>query len=347
MNTRTLLQVIESIPTSDGAGVKLRRSLGNQRGRYVDPFLMLDEFYSDNPDDYIAGFPAHPHRGFETVTYMLDGHMRHEDHLGNRGNLGPGDVQWMTAARGIIHSEMPQQSEGRMRGFQLWLNLPSQEKMRPAAYRDIPAADIPRVKLPHGGDVRIIAGALTLDDSVSSGPVNGSGAKLSTDPLYLDVRLPPGAQFSAPIAVGHGAFLYTYEGSAEIGPPGAVKPLPHRAAGILSDGDNVHVHAGAEGARFLLLAAKPLHEPVVQYGPFVMNTRAEIEQALADYRDGHLVDAASGGRSENESQAHNRHNQRGDHADPVIAIVQEDDQHRPDARNRQQNEKGDSRGRDT
>ena len=139
MNTRTLVQIIPSMPTSDGAGVKLRRSLGSQRGLHVDPFLMLDEFYSDDPDDYIAGFPAHPHRGFETVTYMLDGHMRHEDHLGNRGDLGPGDVQWMTAARGIIHSEMPQQSEGRMRGFQLWLNLPSREKMKPARYRDIPA----------------------------------------------------------------------------------------------------------------------------------------------------------------------------------------------------------------
>src|SRR5258707_387834 len=172
MNTRTLVRVIESIPTSDGAGVKLRRSLGSQRGLYVDPFLMLDEFYSDDPNDYIGGFPAHPHRGFETVTYMLDGHMRHEDHLGNRGDLGPGDVQWMTAARGIIHSEMPQQSEGRMRGFQLWLNLPSKEKMKAAGYRDIPAAEIPRVTLPQGGEVKVIAGTLTLEGDATSGPVN-------------------------------------------------------------------------------------------------------------------------------------------------------------------------------
>jgi redox-sensitive bicupin YhaK (pirin superfamily) len=291
MNTRTLIHVIESMPTSDGAGVKLRRSLGSQRGLHVDPFLMLDEFYSDDPNDYIAGFPSHPHRGFETVTYMLDGRMRHEDHLGNRGDLGPGDVQWMTAARGIIHSEMPQQSEGRMRGFQLWLNLPSKEKMKAACYRDIPADAIPRVLLPRGGEVKVIAGILKLDGGVTRGPVNGSGAELSTDPLYLDVRLPAGAEFSAPIAAGHSAFLYTYEGSAKIGTAGAAKPLPHRAAGVLSDGESVRVQAGAEGVRFLLLAARPLREPVVQYGPFVMNTREEIEQALADYRDGHLAAA--------------------------------------------------------
>jgi hypothetical protein len=292
MSTRTLIHVIESMPTSDGAGVKLRRSVGSQRGLHVDPFLMLDEFYSDNPDDYMAGFPAHPHRGFETVTYMLDGHMRHEDHLGNRGDLGPGGVQWMTAARGIIHSEMPQQSEGRMRGFQLWLNLPAKEKMQPAGYRDIPAGEIPVIRLPQGGEVKVIAGTLTLDGKATGGPVNGGGAKLSTDPMYLDVRLPAGEEFAAPVEAGHNAFLYIYEGSAKIGPPDAGKLLPHRAAGVLSDGDGVRVQAGAEGARFLLLAARPLGEPVVQYGPFVMNTREEIEQALADYRDGRLASAA-------------------------------------------------------
>ena len=293
MNTRTLAHVIESMPTSDGAGVKLRRSLGSQRGLHVDPFLMLDEFYSDNPDDYIAGFPPHPHRGFETVTYMLDGHMRHEDHLGNRGDLGPGGVQWMTAARGIIHSEMPQQSEGRMRGFQLWLNLPSKEKMKPAGYRDIPAREIPLVALSHGGEVKVIAGTIELDGKLSNGPVNGGGAKLSTDPLYLDVHLPAGAEFSAPVAAGHNVFLYVYEGDAHVGRTGETKPLPHRSAGVLSDGDAVRVQAGTEGVRFLLLAARPLREPVVQYGPFVMNTREEIEQAIADYRDGRLATAAT------------------------------------------------------
>ncbi len=292
MSTRTLVRVIESIPTSDGAGVQLRRSLGSQRGLYIDPFLMLDEFYSDNPDDYIGGFPAHPHRGFETVTYMLDGHMRHEDHLGNRGDLGPGDVQWMTAARGIIHSEMPQQSEGRMRGFQLWLNLPSKEKMKPAGYRDIPAGEIPQVVLPRGGEVKVIAGVFTQDETTTAGPVNGRGAKLSTDPLYLDVRLPPGGEFDTPVAFGHSAFLYAYEGSARVGTAAGAKALPRGAAGVLSDGDRVRVEAGTAEVRFLLLAAQPLREPVVQYGPFVMNTREEIEQALADYRDGRLGAAA-------------------------------------------------------
>ena len=292
MNSRTLVHVIESLPTSDGAGVKLRRSLGSQRGLHVDPFLMLDEFYSDNPDDYLAGFPAHPHRGFETVTYMLDGHMRHEDHLGNQGDLGPGGVQWMTAARGIIHSEMPQQSEGRMRGFQLWINLPSQEKMKPAGYRDIPANEIPVVALPGGGQVKLIAGSLKVAGRDVAGPVNGTGTKLSTDPLYVDVHLPANAHFETALPAGRNAFLYTYEGSAKVGPEGKERALPHRAAGVLSDGDGLRVQAGPEGVRFLLLAAKPLREPVVQYGPFVMNTREEIEQALADYRDGKLAAAA-------------------------------------------------------
>jgi quercetin 2,3-dioxygenase len=283
--SRLMERVIPSLPTSDGAGVKLRRSLGSRPGLAVDPFLMLDEFFSDDPDDYLAGFPSHPHRGFETVTYMLDGHLRHEDHLGNRGDLGPGGVQWMTAGRGIVHSEMPQQTEGRMRGFQLWINLPAAEKMKPAGYRDIPAGDIPVVELPGGGEVRIIAGGF----ADRAGPVNGRGARLSTDPLYLDVRLPAGAAFGAPLTPGHSAFLYAYEGSAKVGPGGQERDLPHRAAGVLSDGTDLRVQAGRDGVRFLLLAARPLREPVVQYGPFVMNTRQEIEQALADYREGRLA----------------------------------------------------------
>jgi quercetin 2,3-dioxygenase len=284
MTARTLTHVIDSVPTSDGAGVKLRRSLGSSQSLRHDPFLMLDEFYSDNPDDYLAGFPPHPHRGFETVTYMLDGHMQHKDNFGNTGDLGPGAVQWMTAARGIIHSEMPQHSAGRMRGFQLWLNLPAKEKMKPASYRDIPAGEIPVVKLAGGGEAHVIAGTLAQDAQRTAGPVNGA-TPLTTDPLYVDVHLPAGAPFSAPIPQGHNAFLYAYEGSAKIGE----HEIPHRAAGLLSDGDAVTVTAGAEGARFLLLAAKPLREPVVQYGPFVMNTRDEIEQALQDYNDGRLA----------------------------------------------------------
>jgi quercetin 2,3-dioxygenase len=289
MNIRSMNQVIDSTPTSDGAGVKLRRSIGGQRGLYLDPFLLLDEIYSDEPDDYLAGFPSHPHRGFETVTYMLEGRMRHEDHLGNRGDLGPGDVQWMTTAHGIIHSEMPQQTEGRMRGFQLWLNLPSQEKMQPACYRDIPAREIPSIEVSGGGEAKVIAGTLELDGRRVTGPVNGAGAKLTTDPTYLDVRLSPGAELCVPLAGGHSAFLYAYEGSAEVGAPGSEKSLPHRAAGVLSAEGAVRVRAGKDGVRFLLLAAKPLREPVVQYGPFVMNTREEIEQALADYREGKLA----------------------------------------------------------
>jgi len=286
--TRQLVQVIPSVPTSDGAGVSLRRSLGSQRGLYLDPFLMLDEFFSDNPDDYLAGFPSHPHRGFETVTYMLDGHMRHQDHLGNTGDLGPGDVQWMTAARGIIHSEMPQQSEGRMRGFQLWINLPAAEKMKAAHYRDVPSAQIPTVSLQHGGEVRVIAGRF----GNATGPINGSGAELATDPLYLDVHLPAGAEFKSEVSPNYNAFIYVYEGDAVVGPAGESRALPHRSAGVLSSGGYIRVQAGAQGARFLLLAARALREPVVQYGPFVMNTREEIEQAVEDYRSGRLAATA-------------------------------------------------------
>ena len=275
---RTLQRVIPSVATSDGAGVKLRRSLGSSQTLRHDPFLMLDEFYSDDPDDYLAGFPPHPHRGFETVTYMLDGHMQHKDSGGNTGDLGPGDVQWMTAARGIVHSEMPQQTEGRMRGFQLWLNLPAKEKMKPAAYRDIPANEIPVVETGNGVRVKIIAGSL----AETSGPIAG----LSTNPHYFDVILEPKAVFEAPLPAEHNVFLYAYDGEAAVGPDR--KPLPHRAAGLLSGGDTVRIEAGEKGARVLLLAGKPIREPIVQYGPFVMNTHEEIEQAIADYQSGAL-----------------------------------------------------------
>ncbi|QFY42496.1 pirin family protein [Candidatus Methylospira mobilis] len=283
MTIRTLQTIIPSVATSDGAGVKLKRSLGGGERLRHDPFLMLDEFFSDNADDYIRGFPPHPHRGFETVTYMLDGHMRHEDNMGHRGDLGPGDVQWMTAGRGIIHSEMPQQSEGRLRGFQLWINLPSAEKMKPAAYRDIASSEIPTLSLTEGGEVRVIAGNFIRGEQLVSGPIQG----LTTEPLYLDVHLPGGADFIAPISCGLHAFLYVYDGETTIGDDRQV--LPNRAAGLLSDGDTVKVLAGLQGARFLLLAGKPLNEPIAQHGPFVMNTRAEIEQALADYRNGALT----------------------------------------------------------
>jgi len=285
---RTVAHVIPSIATSDGAGVKLRRSIGSQRGLYLDPFLMLDEFGTDNPGDYIAGFPPHPHRGFETVTYMLDGRMQHQDHLGNVGDLGPGGVQWMTAGRGVIHSEMPLQESGRMRGFQLWINLPGKEKMKPAGYRDIPASEIPRAALPGGGSIKVIAGTARVGEQAVHGPINPPTAPLSTEPLYFDVELPAGAAFEHPVPAGHNAFLYTYEGSVDIGGKG----LPGQAALVLEQGSAVQVTAGAEGARFVLLAGKPLREPVVQYGPFVMNTREEIEQALRDYQSGEFAKAA-------------------------------------------------------
>jgi redox-sensitive bicupin YhaK (pirin superfamily) len=276
---RTLQQVIRSVPASDGAGVKLRRSLGQSNAARVDPFLMLDEFSSENPDDYVAGFPDHPHRGFETVTYMLDGHMLHQDHLGNRGNLKSGGVQWMTAGRGIIHSEMPQQESGRMRGFQLWINLPAREKMKPAGYRDLQASDIPEVKIP-GGKVKLIAGRF----AGTAAPISGG----STDPLYFDVHLEAGATFTQPIKDGYNAFVYPYEGELKI----ENEVLPSRNAGVLSSEGELQVTAGTQGARFILLAAKPIGEPVVQYGPFVMNTREEIEQAIRDYQSGSLTKAA-------------------------------------------------------
>jgi quercetin 2,3-dioxygenase len=281
MTTRTLQRVIESVPTSDGAGVKLRRSLGSVRGLYFDPFLMLDEFSSDDAADYLAGFPSHPHRGFETVTYMLDGHMLHEDHLGNRGNLTSGSVQWMTAGRGIIHSEMPQQESGRMRGFQLWLNLPAREKMKPAGYRDVSPSEIPAVELPGGGHVKVIAGAVTVDGRGTAGPIRGG----TTDPTYLDVELPAGATFRHELPREHAAFVYPFEGTVEVG--GQV--LPTQRAGLLSEGEEVVIRGGEQGGRAILVAGKPLREPVAQYGPFVMNTREEVEQAVRDYREGTLT----------------------------------------------------------
>ncbi|MGQ0698908.1 MAG: pirin family protein [Panacagrimonas sp.] len=288
--TRQLAQIINSVPTSDGAGVKLRRSIGSQRGLYLDPFLMLDEFGTDNPGDYIAGFPSHPHRGFETVTYMLDGRMQHRDHLGNVGDLGPGSVQWMNAGRGVIHSEMPLQESGRMRGFQLWINLPSSEKMRPASYSDIPASNIPVVALAGGGRVKVIAGTAKLGEQSLSGPINAPGKSLSTDPIYFDIELPAGASFEHPIPAGHTAFVYAYEGDVRVGDE--ARALPRQAAGVLSAGDRVVLAVGSEGARVLLLAGKPLREPIVQYGPFVMNTREEIEQAIQDYQRGDFAKAA-------------------------------------------------------
>jgi quercetin 2,3-dioxygenase len=278
---RELAAVIPSVPASDGAGVKLRRSLGSRQDLRVDPYLMLDEFFSDDPNDYLAGFPAHPHRGFETITYMLDGHMRHEDSHGNRGDLGPGDAQWMTAAHGIIHSEMPQQTAGRMRGFQIWLNLPAAEKMKPASYRDIAAAQIPTLAV-EAGSVRVIAGEFVQGAARTAGPIGG----VSTQPLFLDLRLQPHATLDVPVDAAHNAFAYVYEGEVSVG--AQRRTLPFRAAGILGAGGVARFEAGPNGASLLLLAGRPLHEPVVQYGPFVMNSREQIEAAIRDYQSGQL-----------------------------------------------------------
>ncbi len=280
MGIRKVQRLISPVSTSDGAGVRLQRSLGQSPFHRHDPFLLLDEFGSDEAADYIRGFPAHPHRGFETVTYMLEGHMLHEDHLGNRGDLRSGGVQWMSAGRGIIHSEMPQQTEGKMHGFQLWVNLPASDKMKPAAYRDIPAEEIP-VFDGNGLRVKVVAGEYGDDDSRVTGPVSGP----ATQPQYFDVTAVSGTVFSQDIDPAMNVLIYVYEGAVTIGS----ESVEHGAA-LLGEGDRLEVIAGPDGASFLVLAGKPLNEPVVQYGPFVMNTREEIEQALADYKAGRLTD---------------------------------------------------------
>ena len=281
---RQLQQIVQGRETSDGAGVRIKRSLGQTPNARFDPFLMLDEFGSSSADDYIAGFPAHPHRGFETVTYMLEGHMLHEDHMGNKGHLRNGDVQWMTAGRGIIHSEMPQQEHGLMRGFQLWLNLPSAEKMKPASYRDIASTDIPVADLPHGGSIKVIANSAVVNGKIISGPIQG----LTTEAIYWDVHLPEQAEFHHALPEDHNTFLYVYEGDIAIGED--KRKLTKGNAGLLSKGDQLSVQALSTDTRFLVISGKPIKEPIVQYGPFVMNTTDEIEQAIQDYRAGTLAE---------------------------------------------------------
>lgn len=278
MAIRRVHRVLTGRPTSDGAGVKLTR-IFDPRVK-LDPFLLLDEFGSDDAADYIGGFPPHPHRGFETVTYMLDGEMLHEDHMGNRGRLSSGGVQWMTAARGIIHSEMPQQDAGQMRGFQLWLNLPAAEKMRDPWYRDIPPDEIPVVAV-QGGSVKVIAGTFSYDGEQTEGAIRGR----STDPLYLDVVLEPGAALDVRVAQDYAAMVYVYQGAVDV----ADSALRQGQLGVLAAGDAIALRAGEKPSRALVLAARPIGEPVVQYGPFVMNTMAEVEQAIRDYRDGSLA----------------------------------------------------------
>lgn len=277
--SRSIERLVEGVETSDGAGVKLTRVLTGKLQRRLDPFLMLDAFGSDNPDDYIAGFPDHPHRGFETVTYMLSGRMRHRDSAGHEGLLGDGGVQWMTAGRGVIHSEIPEQKDGVMEGFQLWLNLPAQRKMIEPWYRDFSSESIPEYVTAESVTVRVIAG-------ISNG-VAGAVQRQDTEPLYLDVHLPAGASFSTALPNTHNAFIYVYRGAVKVGDT----QVESRRMGILSntpEADGLTVMA-TENARLILVAGKPLNQPIVQYGPFVMNTQEEIRQALNDFGAGRLA----------------------------------------------------------
>jgi len=278
MNLRRIRQLVPAYEVTEGAGVTVHRSIGTPALRNLDPFLMLDHFGSDNPDEYIAGFPEHPHRGFITFTYMLDGHMEHRDSMGNRGDLKAGGIQWMKAASGVIHSEMPQQTNGLMRGFQLWINLPARDKMSAPAYQEFSAAAIPEVRL-DGARVRVLAGELGDTRGVIEDP--------ATDVRYLDVSLQAGARFSVPLSDTHNAFVYVFEGGARL----AGEALATHNLAVLGPGDTMDIEAGSSGARFILVAGRPIGEPVVQYGPFVMNTRDEIKQAFADYEAGRLVQA--------------------------------------------------------
>ncbi|MFZ6819118.1 pirin family protein [Undibacterium sp. Ji22W] len=279
--SRAVEQLVVGQATSDGAGVKLTRVLTQPYQYRLDPFLMLDAFGSDNPDEYIAGFPDHPHRGFETITYMLEGRMRHRDSAGNEGLLENGGVQWMTAGRGVIHSELPEQENGRMEGFQLWLNLAGKDKMNPAWYRDFKSADIPELTTAEGVGVRVIAG--------QSHGVQGAMQRATTEPIYLDVQMPAGASFSQSIPADFNAFIYVYRGEVKIGE----QQVPLQRMAILKkwpSADGVRIHANVD-AKFILIAGKPLGETIAQYGPFVMNSQEEIFKAIDDFRQGRLIAA--------------------------------------------------------
>lgn len=271
---RRVSRMVRGLPTSDGAGVRLTRVIGIPELRNLDPFLMLDHFGSEQAADYIAGFPNHPHRGFETVTYMLEGRMRHRDNQGNEGLLVSGSVQWMTAGRGLVHSEMPEQEEGRMSGFQLWINLPAAQKMCAPRYQDIAPERIPEVEPLPGARVRVLAGEY--------GGVRGPVDAEATSPLYLDIALPAGATLEVPMPPGHTAFAYVFEGRAEL----AGQAVSSEVMALLADGDQLRVAAADAPTRLILVAGRPLREPIVQYGPFVMNHPHEIQQAMLDYQTG-------------------------------------------------------------
>ena len=274
---RNVKDVVVPTNASDGAGVQLKRSIATKKAKAVDPFFLFDHFGSERPDDYLAGFPMHPHRGIETVTYMLDGSLAHRDSLGNEGTIGAGDLQWMTAGSGIMHEEMPHAGPRRLEGFQVWVNLPRKLKMTTPRYQDVLSARVPEVTAAGGARVRVIAGEVA--------GVEGAVREIFAGPSYLDVALPAGATFEQPITRGHTALLYVFRGQIEV--VGRSVPSPRLA--ILGDGDVVRVRAPSGNARFLVLSAQPLEEPAVRYGPFVMNTEDEIRQALLDLRQGTFV----------------------------------------------------------
>ncbi len=278
-----VIRTVQGMPTSDGAGVKLRRVIGTPQLPDLDPFLMLDEFGTDRAEDYIAGFPEHPHRGFETVTYMLDGRMRHRDNHGNEGLLVPGSVQWMTAGRGVVHSEMPEQQEGRMRGFQLWVNLPARLKMSAPAYQEFAPDRIPVAQPAEGVSVKVIAGRVAdAEGAEVAGPIQ----QPATEPLYLDIDLAPGSVWSMALPAGHNAFVFVFEGALSVGEGTDARPLARHTLGVLGGGERATLEAGGAGARAILVAGRPLREPVAKYGPFVMNTKEELMQAFVDYQEG-------------------------------------------------------------
>ena len=302
MSIRPVQRIVQSKPTIEGAGVRLRRAFGFGATQDFDPFLLLDDFRNENPEDYLAGFPWHPHRGIETITYVLRGAVTHGDSLGNKGTLGSGDVQWMTAGSGILHQEMPQgDPEGRMHGFQLWANLPSRLKMTDPRYQDIAARDIPEVTDDDGTTVRVICGSFWG----KSGPVTGVAA----DPRYLDVWVPGGKKKTLPVDLSAHAFAYVFDGSGtfrdasdprgvlteQVGVGGAANPAPvleqtgNRSLVLFGSGDSVTVQAGEQGIRFLLVSGKPIEEPVAWYGPIVMNTEAELRRAYAELQDGSFI----------------------------------------------------------
>ncbi len=284
MQERQTKDLITPVAVSDGAGVRLKRSIATPRLDHLDPFFLFDNFGSENPDDYIAGFPLHPHRGIETITYMLDGSVAHRDSIGNSGVIGAGDVQWMTAGSGILHEEMPKVGPRRLDGFQIWVNLPRKLKMTRPRYQDVPAARIPEVARPDGARIRVVAGHVDGTD--------GAVREIFADPTYLDVSLPAGRSFEQPVPRGHTALLYVFQGEVLVGGAAPARGgTPARAPRlvVLGDGDVVRVHAGPAPARFLLLSAQPLDEPYARWGPFVMNTEEEVRQALEDLRAGTFV----------------------------------------------------------